>query len=235
MDMQRAIRMIRYYGEKENYGGLDMVATMGWSGGGGTIMGTLQTAYGDISPADLSLTEYVPDEIDAVSSDMDVANVRKMRSLLSVLSSGVPFAVDISKMSQASELNRNTILLYIAHLYRARLVNLLYSDTQNIKRMQKPDKIYMENTNLLHALSLTQVEAGTVRETYFYNQTCHNHELNAPKQGDFLVDGKYTFEVGGADKRFERIKDLPDSYLAIDGVEFGRGNKIPLWLFGFLY
>ena len=75
MDMQRAIRMIRYYGEKENYGGLDMVATMGWSGGGGTIMGTLQTAYGDISPADLSLTEYVPDEIDAVSSDMDVANV----------------------------------------------------------------------------------------------------------------------------------------------------------------
>ena len=73
MDMQRAIRMIRYYGEKENYGGLDMVATMGWSGGGGTIMGTLQTAYGDISPADLSLTEYVPDEIDAISADFDVA------------------------------------------------------------------------------------------------------------------------------------------------------------------
>ena len=74
-----------------------------------------------------------------------------------------------------------------------------------------------------------------IRETFFYSQTVHTQELNAPKQGDFFIDGAYTVEVGGSDKGFEQIKDIPNSYLAIDGVEFGRGNKIPLWLFGFLY
>ena len=67
------------------------------------------------------------------------------------------------------------------------------------------------------------------------NQVGRVHELNAPPMGDFLIDGKHAIEVGGADKGFEQIKNLPDSYLAIDDVEFGRGNKIPLWLFGFLY
>lgn len=167
--------------------------------------------------------------------NMDVANVRKMRSLLSVLSSGVPFAVDISKMSQASELNRNTILLYIAHLYRARLVNLLYSDTQNIKRMQKPDKIYMENTNLLHALALTQVEAGTVRETYFVNQLSQGHKVEYGRQADFVVDRRYTVEVGGQCKDGKQIAGRPEAYIAADDMEYALGNKIPLWLFGFLY
>ena len=102
------------------------------------------------------------------------------------------------------------------------------------KQMSAAEKLFLDNSNLMYAFN-RHPEIGTVRETYFYNQTCHNHELNAPKQGDFLVDGQYTFEVGGADKRFEQIKDLPDNFLAIDDVEFGRGNKIPLWLFGFLY
>ena len=56
-----------------------------------------------------------------------------------------------------------------------------------------------------------------------------------PSHGDSLVNGKYLFEIGGEKKTFAQIKDLPDSYLAVDGIEIGRGCRIPLWLFGFLY
>lgn len=168
-------------------------------------------------------------------SNVDVANVRKLRSLLSVVSSGVPFAVDISKMAQTAELNRNTIVTYLAHLHRARLLNLLYSDVVNLKRMQKPDKIYMENSNLLHALSLTAVETGTERETFFVNQLAYNHQIEYSKQGDFVIDRKYTIEVGGQSKDGKQIANVQNAFIASDDIEYALGNKIPLWLFGFLY
>jgi len=167
--------------------------------------------------------------------NVDIANVRKLRSLLSVVSSGVPFAVDISKMAQTAELNRNTIVTYLAHLNRAKLLNLLYSDAQNLKRMQKPDKIYMENCNLLHALSLTQVETGTERETFFVNQLAYHHQIEYAKHGDFLINRTYTIEVGGQSKDGKQIADIPNAFIAADGIEYALGNKIPLWLFGFLY
>lgn len=167
--------------------------------------------------------------------NVEISNVRKLRSLLSVVSSGVPFAVDISKMAQTTELNRNTIVNYLTHLNRAKLLNLLYSDTTTIKRMQKPDKIYMENCNLLHALSLTQVEVGTERETFFVNQLAYQHQVEYAKQGDFLIDRKYTVEVGGQSKDGKQIAGVSNAYIAADNMEYALGNKIPLWLFGFLY
>lgn len=167
--------------------------------------------------------------------NVDIANVRKLKSLLSVVSSGVPFAVDISKMAQTAELNRNTIISYLAHLGRAKLVNLLYSDSVNLKRMQKPDKIYMENCNLLYALSLTQVETGTARETFFVNQLSYQHIVEYAKQGDFVIDRKYTIEVGGANKDGKQVANVENSFIAADNIEYALGNKVPLWLFGFLY
>lgn len=166
---------------------------------------------------------------------VDVGNVRKLRSLLSVVSSGVPFAVDISKMAQMAELNRNTILNYLAYLHRARLVNLLYSDQMNMKRMHKPDKIYLENTNLLHALSLTQVEVGMQRETFFVNQLTYKHQVEYGKQADFLIDRDLTVEVGGQSKDGKQIAGKTNAFIAADGIDYALGNKIPLWLFGFLY
>lgn len=167
--------------------------------------------------------------------NVEIANVRKLRSLLSVVSSGVPFAVDISKMAQTSELNRNTVVAYLAHLNRARLLNLLYSDVLNLKRMQKPDKIYMENCNLLHALSLTSVEKGTERETFFVNQLAYHHQIEYSKRGDFLIDGEFTVEVGGQYKDGRQIAGVENAFIAADDIEYALGNKIPLWLFGFLY
>ena len=166
---------------------------------------------------------------------VEVGNVRKLRSLLAVLSSGVPFAVDISKMAQMAELNRNTILSYLSHLHRAKLINLLYSDKMNLKRMQKPDKIYLENTNLLQALSLSQVEVGTQRETFLVNQLAYKHQVEYGKQADFLIDRKYTIEVGGQSKDGKQIAETPNAFIAADGIEYAFGNKLPLWLFGFLY
>lgn len=166
---------------------------------------------------------------------VDIANVRKLRSLLAVVSTGAPFVVDVSKMAQTAELNRNTIVSYLSHLGRAKLLNLLYSDTQNIRRMQKPDKIYMENCNLLHALSLAQVEAGTERETFFANQLSSRHTLEYAKRGDFCIDRKWTVEVGGQSKDGKQIAGIANAFIASDDIEYALGNKIPLWLFGFLY
>ncbi len=167
--------------------------------------------------------------------NVDIVNVRKLKSLLAVLSSGVPFSVDITKMAQTAQLSRNTVLTYLTHLNRAGLINLLYSDNQNLKRLQKPDKIYLENTNLLHALSLSNVEKGMERETFFVNQLSCKHKVEYAPKGDFLINGKYTFEIGGKSKEGKQISGVPNSFIAADDIEYSCGNKIPLWLFGFTY
>lgn len=100
--------------------------------------------------------------------------------------------------------------------------------------MSRPDKIYINNPTMMYALS-PQIDTGTLRETFFMNQLSQGHEVRYPKAGDFLVDRKYLFEVGGKGKTFDQIKDVPDSYLAVDNTEAGHRNRIPLWMFGLLY
>lgn len=100
--------------------------------------------------------------------------------------------------------------------------------------LAKPEKILFDNTNLMASLTL-QADAGTLRETYFASQLALNHELCMPQQGDFLVDDTLLFEVGGKNKKFTQIKDIPNSYVVANDLEIGYGNKIPLWMFGLLY
>lgn len=165
-----------------------------------------------------------------------VENVRKIKALLAVIASSQPFEVDITRLSRESGLQRNTVVNYLHHLHNARLLNLMYSDLINIKRMQKPDKIYLDNTNLLHVLSLGEVLVGTERETFVANQLSYRHKVEYPvRQGDFNVEGKYRFEVGGNRKKFSQIADIPDSYILADDIEMPIGNKLPIWLIGFLY
>ena len=105
-----------------------------------------------------------------------------------------------------------------------------------MKKLQKPDKIYLENPNLLHALSTIRVNEGTERETFFINQLSFHHIVEYSKSSaDFTIDHHYTFEVGGRSKDGKQISGVPDSFIAADGEEYVLGNKIPLWLFGFLY
>ena len=167
---------------------------------------------------------------------VDPAYVRKLKALLGFLSTSIPYQVDITKLSGILGLTRNTVITYLQSLDRAELIKLIYSDLSSVKKMQKPDKIYIQNTNLLYAIASAPISVGTVRETYVVSQLYVNHTVEYGKsQGDFVVDHKYTFEVGGSDKTFKQIADLPDSYILADNMEFSSGNKLPIWLVGMTY
>lgn len=167
---------------------------------------------------------------------VDMNNTRKIKSLLTILCASVPFQVDITKLATQSGLKRDTIINYLSYLDKAKLIRLLYSDLKNIKRMQKPDKIYIDNTNLLNAWATTPIQIGTIRETFVANQLSVNHMVEFRKtNGDFLVDSKYTFEVGGDDKDFQQIANVADSFILADDMETAIGKKLPIWVVGFDY
>lgn len=166
---------------------------------------------------------------------VDVSNIRKIKSLLTILASKVPLQVDMTKISAAAEIARTTLLSYLQFLHRSRLLNLLYSGEDSVKKMQKPDKIYLENPNIIDVLSLTGGNIGTVRETFVVNQLSYQHKVEYTKAGDLIVDKKYTIEIGGKSKDGKQIANVPDSFIAADDTEYANGNKIPLWAFGFLY
>ena len=152
-----------------------------------------------------------------------------------ILASSCPQAPKMNELYAELETDRNQGLKMLYALERAGLLSLLSSKSLDLGNLSRPDKIYCDNPNLMHALS-PKIEVGTVRETFFLNQV-RNAGLSVvyPPTGDFRVAGKYLFEVGGKGKGFDQIKDIPNSFVVNDDVEIGFGNKIPLWLFGFLY
>ena len=158
----------------------------------------------------------------------------KLKKLLEVVCQSEPFEVNYTKIAALAEISRAKLYDYIAYLNDARLVNMVDEQSRGLSKLVKPAKIYMNNTNLIYAYG-DDCKAGTIRETFFANQLRVKHRLNIPKQGDFIVDDKFIFEVGGKNKSFEQIKDVSGSYIAADEIEVGSGNKIPLWLFGLLY
>ena len=119
-------------------------------------------------------------------------------------------------------------------LHRAGLLALLDAKGLKLGNFSKPEKIYVANTNLMHAL-VPRIDVGVERETFFYSQLRKGHSVAYTGVGDFVVDGRWTFEVGGRGKGFGQIAGIPDSYVVVDEMSVGYGNKIPLWLFGFLY
>jgi len=165
--------------------------------------------------------------------ELNYTTVRTMKKLLYVISQSVPFTPNISKLSERLEAPRNTILRLLDLLHQAKLIKLLNTEHVKLSYLQKPEKIYFENTNFVHLFADGKANIGSIRETFFFNQVSQIHRVTASKFGDFMVDEKYTFEVGGPNKNFQQIKGVPNSYLAID-VENSVGNKIPLWMFGML-
>lgn len=168
--------------------------------------------------------------------DVEVVTVGKARRMLTVLASSCPQTPNMPKLYAQLETDRKNGLKILYALERAGLLSLLSRQRrETLKSLPTPDKIMCDNTNLLSALA-SRPDEGARRETFFMNALRQSsHAVTYPNQGDFLVDGKYLFEVGGKGKGFEQIKDLPHSFVVNDDVEVGLGNKIPLWLFGFLY
>lgn len=158
----------------------------------------------------------------------------KLKKLLEVICESKPFEVNYSKIATMAEISRVKLYDYISYLNDGQMLLMIDENISGLKKVQKPAKIYLNNTNLLYAYC-ESCEVGTVRETFFANQVSSSNPLHISKQGDFLIDKHYTIEVGGKDKSFEQIKDIKESFIAADDIVVGKGNKVPLWLFGFLY
>ncbi|MCX6272323.1 MAG: AAA family ATPase [Bacteroidetes bacterium] len=167
--------------------------------------------------------------------NVEIAYIPRLKKLLYLLAVSTPVQPNISKLSQLLETSRNTVQLYLEYLHDARLINLSRSAKSGYAVMAKPEKIFLQNTNLSYLLSEKKPDIGNLRETYFYNQLAVSHEVSSPSSGDFIVNGKYTFEVGGRNKKQKQIRDIQDSFIIADDIEFGLENRIPLWLLGFLY
>ncbi|MBQ3750445.1 MAG: AAA family ATPase [Bacteroidales bacterium] len=167
---------------------------------------------------------------------VDVANVRKLQALIAMSCSETPFELNANKIAAALEIGRDTVVEYLKYLGDAKVLNLLYSDKKRIGKLSKPDKVYLENPNILYALAPAKVEIGTLRETFAVDCLSESHVVEYGKtQGDFKVDSRYTFEIGGRSKDFSQIAGMKDSYVFADDWDMPDGAKLPLWMLGFLY
>jgi hypothetical protein len=142
----------------------------------------------------------------------------------------MPFSPNVSKISAEIETSRTTVLNYLNYLKDARLIDLLFENGNN-GQLQKPEVVYLHNTNLLHIIAPDNINNRNLRTTFFYNQVGYQHTVKSSKQFDFRVNNQYEFIVGGKYTQAEG----EDCYAAADMIETGEGNVIPLWLFGFLY
>lgn len=167
-------------------------------------------------------------------------NARKVKALLQVIAEMLPYQVDISKLSRSVGIDRVSMLRYLRYFDEAKLTRNLFSELDRITDLQKPDKLLLDNTNLVYAHSVKPPETGTVRETFFCNQLAsagHRVEYGGAKTGDFRIDKRWVIEVGGPGKDFSQIDaaDISGAALAVDGIDVAVGKKIPLWAFGLLY
>ena len=180
-----------------------------------------------------AVTQTLESDIPAVE-DVTFETVQKTEKLLMIIAESVPFVPNVNRLCEALGTTRDSCLKMLYALDRAGVLCILTAELKNYKKLVSPDKIFLGNPNIMIALG-GKTEIGTIRETIFANQVGATNALQYPKKGDFFACRKYLFEVGGAGKSFEQIKDEPDSFLAVDDTEIGIGSRIPLWLFGFLY
>lgn len=166
---------------------------------------------------------------------VDYAYVHRIKQLLQIISQSTPFIPNVSKLAERIGISRATLTTYLKYLEETELLISLYKDSLGISALQKPEKIYLGNTNLMYVLNTENVNKGNLRETFFANQVQYGHVLQYSDASDFLVDGKFTFEIGGKQKSRKQIEGLEYAFVVSDDIEYGSGKRIPLWMFGLLY
>ena len=166
---------------------------------------------------------------------VEIAHIPKLRTLLGILAESVPFTPNITSISNKTDITRGTLVTYFHYLEDVGLTRNLFKEGRGVSLLQKPQKVFLDNPNLMHVLAPSSFNMGSLRETFFCNQVGFVHELTYPNVGDFTVDNRYVFEVGGRSKTIKQIQNLEHGYVVADSIELGVGRKIPLWLFGFLY
>lgn len=182
-----------------------------------------------VETIDLAMNTDLP-----ANSDVSYASIEKLKQLLYIIAQSVPFQPNVSKLAERVGVSRNTLVMFFQYLEDLRIVKRIFASTQGIGLLQKPDKILMHHPNLQFALADVDANIGSSRESFFVNQAGYQNEVNFTKQGDFLVNG-ITYEIGGRNKNFRQIQNIPDALIVADDLEIGVNNRLPLWAFGFLY
>ena len=199
------------------------------------------TEFKDISSYYITLEQSIRATIESdllsIYPALSGSSIKKIKRLLAVIAESAPFTPDLKRLKKIVEIgDERTLKNYLKYLEDGGVIMSLSKKGSGLGALEKPEKIYLNNTNQIYAISRKGKEnTGTLRETFFINMLSSMHNVSSPQQGDFLIDNKYTFEIGGKNKSFKQIKDINDSFLAVDDIETGIGNKVPLWLFGFLY
>jgi len=165
---------------------------------------------------------------------MSFATGRKLHRMLVILSETVPLKPEYTSLANAIKISRNDVPDYLLFLERAQMIGQLRDQTGGIRGLGKIEKVYLDNTNIMTALVGDRADIGTVRETFFYNQTRVVTDVISSKESDFYIDG-YTFEVGGKSKKRKQIADIEHGILVKDDIEFAADGILPLWTFGLMY
>jgi uncharacterized protein len=168
---------------------------------------------------------------------VDVLYAHKLKALLMIIAESAPFIPNIVRLAERTGINRNTLLTYMHYLEEAELIHTVYKQAKGITRLQKPDKLLLNNTNIAYAITPGKPDAGSLRESFFVNQAGFNHKVTYAEKGDFVLNDQLLFEIGGRSKGKKQLNAWPEGkrFLVADDIEYGYRNRIPLWLFGFLY
>lgn len=192
--------------------------------------------------ADGDINQYIQQVVNATIetdipqyADLSVSTARKLKRLLAIIAQSAPFKPNMSQIGGQLEVSRNNIADLCTYLEKAGLISQLRTSTNGIQGLGKVDKIYLDNPTLIYTLGNHNVEIGTVRETFFFNQTRSLMPVTVSPISDFLIESKYTFEVGGKKKKQRQLQDIENGYVVKDDIETGYGNIIPSWMFGMLY
>lgn len=167
-------------------------------------------------------------------ASIPVSNSVLLKKLLVIISNSVPFKPNMNTISERTGISLNTMKNYLKLLNDAQILQLLYVEHKGINSLGKPEKIFLNNPNLMYNLGI-DADKGNIRETFFFNQVQYGYSVFASKTVDFKVDGIYEFELGGRNKKQKQIKELQNTFFVKDDIEIGSDLTIPLWLFGFLY
>ncbi len=185
------------------------------------------------SRLDQTVSTVIDSDIPAVENKIDYETLIKAKRLIGIIAGSQPYLPNMSTLSGLMGTNRSQLLKLFDLLDRAGIIRQVFTIVNSPKSLAKPQKILLDNSTLMCALDSPMI--GAQRECTFASFLSVDHRVGFAKDGDFIIDSRYLFEIGGKGKGFAQIRDIPDSFVAADDIEFGFGNKIPLWLFGFLY
>ncbi len=166
---------------------------------------------------------------------IDYQYIHKIKRFINILAHELPQKPNITSLAGAIEVSWQSVIKYLHYLEKARIIQIIYPAGKNVSALAKPEKIFLHHPNLFYVFNDKNSNKGNLREMFFVNQLAAKYKVEVAKKGDFIIDETYTFEIGGGGKNYDQIAGLSQSYIAADDIEYGFRNKIPLWMFGFLY